>query len=146
MTGFAFMRTRCALALLCVTLLAAGGALAQDPRTTAAQKAARDFLALTDRGDGPESWAAAGKQFQKAITAERWTQSLKAVRGPLGALDTRTLESTQLTKNFPGAATEGEYALLVFRSTFSNRMDGEESVTVEHESDGVWRVIGYLIR
>lgn len=142
---FSRMRTRSALVLLFVALLATGGAVAQDPRASAAQKAARDFLALTDRGDGAASWAAAGKHFQSAITVERWTDSLNAVRPPLGALVERTLFSTQLTRTFPGAPTEGDYALLVFRTSFAKRTEAQETLTLEREPDGVWRVIGYSL-
>ena len=145
MTHFSRMRACRALVLLSVALLATGAAVAQDPRASAAQKAARDFLALTDRGDGPASWAAAGKQFQNAITVERWTNALNAVRPPLGALVERTLFSTQLTRTFRGAPTEGDYALLVYRSSFAKRTEAQETMTVEHEPDGVWRVIGYSI-
>jgi hypothetical protein len=145
MAYFSRMRTRFALVLLFVALLATGFAVAQDPRASAAQKAARDFLALTDHGDGAASWAAAGKQFQSAITVERWTDSLNAVRPPLGALVERTLFSTQLTRTFPGAPTEGDYALLVFRTSFAKRTEGQETLTLEREPDGVWRVIGYSI-
>jgi hypothetical protein len=139
------MRARCAFVLLLVALLATGAAVAQDPRASAAQKVAREFLALTDRGDAPASWAAAGKQFQNAITVKRWTDSLNAVRPPLGALLERTLFSTKLTRTFPGAPTEGDYALLVFRSSFAKRTEAQETMTVEREPDGVWRVIGYSI-
>jgi Protein of unknown function (DUF4019) len=146
MTQFCRMRAHRVLLAALVALLVTGTAIAQDPRASAAQKAAREFLALTDRDSGPASWAAAGKQFQEAIAVERWTQSLRAVRAPLGALVERTLISTQLTKNFPGAPREGEYVLLVFRSGFEKRAVGEESLTLEREADGVWRVIGYVIR
>ena len=145
MASFFCKRARGALVLLLVATLGAGAAIAQDPRASAAQKAARDFLALTDRGDGAASWAAAGKQFRSAITAERWADSLNAVRQPLGALVERTLVSTQLTKNFPGAPSEGEYVLLVFRASFAKRTETQETLTVEREPDGAWRVIGYSI-
>ena len=68
------------------------------------------------------------------------------MRAPLGALVERAQLSSQFTNNFPGAAAEGEYALLVFRTSFVKRTDGRETVTLEREPDGVWRVIGYLIR
>jgi hypothetical protein len=145
MAYFSRLRMRSALVLLLVALLATGVAFAQDPRASAAQKAARDFLVLTDGGDGPASWAAAGRQFRSAITVERWTDSLNAVRPPLGALVERTLFSTQLARTFPGAPTEGDYALLVFRTSFAKRTEGQETLTLEREPDGVWRVIGYSI-
>ena len=129
----------------CCVALAIGSAAAQDPRATMAQKEARGWLALTDRGDAMASWKAAGKQFQNAITAERWADSLKQVRPPLGAISERALLSTEFTRSFPGAP-DGDYVLLVFRSSFANKTDSRETVTLQQEADGVWRVIGYFIR
>ena len=142
------MTRRGALRLIAAGFLSAAGsgpAFAQDPRATIAQKEARSWLELTDRGDALGSWKAAGKQFQNAITAERWGDSLKQVRPPLGALAERAVLSTQFTKSFPGAP-DGDYALLVYRSSFANKTDIRETVTLEHEADGAWRVIGYFIR
>jgi hypothetical protein len=142
----ATMRMRLAFALLGIVFLGANAALAQDPRTTAVQQAARAFLALTDRDDGMASWQLAGKQFQNAITDVRWTEALHGVRVPLGSVVERALLSTKFTTNFAGAAAEGDYALLLFRTSFDNRTDARETVTLERESDGAWRVIGYFIR
>jgi hypothetical protein len=133
------------VAACCLSAAGTGSALAQDPRGTIAQSEARRWLELTDRGDALASWRAAGKQFQSAITADKWADSLKQVRPPLGALVARTLLSTQFTRSFPGAP-DGDYALLVFRSSFAKKTDGRETVTLEHEADGAWRVIGYFIR
>jgi hypothetical protein len=129
----------------CLSAIGVGSALAQDPRATLAQKEARSWLELTDRSDALASWSAAGKQFQRAITADKWADSLKQVRPPLGALIERTMLSTQFTTSFPGAP-DGDYALLVFRSSFAKKIDSHETLTLEHEADGAWRVIGYLIR
>jgi hypothetical protein len=140
-------RRRALLVVLacCLSATGSGSALAQDPRATAAQKEARSWLALTDRGDALASWSATGKQFQNAISADKWADSLKQVRPPLGALVERTLLSTQFTTRFQGAP-DGDYVLLVFRSSFAKKIDSGETVTLEHEADGAWRVIGYLIR
>lgn len=140
-------RRRALLVILacCLSATGSGSALAQDPRATAAQKEARSWLALTDRGDALASWSATGKQFQNAISADKWADSLKQVRPPLGALVERTLLSTQFTTSFQGAP-DGDYVLLVFRSSFAKKIDSGETVTLEHEADGAWRVIGYLIR
>ena len=131
-------------ALLWIALSMHEIARAQDPQTTIVQKAARDWLALTDRGDAKASWNAAGKQFQNAISADRWAEGLKALRLPLGAIAGRTMLSTEFTKSFPGAA-DGDYAMLVFRTNFGKKTDGRETVTLQRESDGNWRVIGYSI-
>jgi Protein of unknown function (DUF4019) len=132
-------------AVCCFCAIVPGPALAQDARGSAARSAALAWLALTERGDGAASWGAAGKQFQKAITADKWGEALQKVRPPLGALVERSVQSTQFTKTFPGAP-DGDYALLVFRTSFAKKIDSRETVTLEREADGVWRVIGYFIR
>jgi len=145
MSRFA-LTARFALGLFLVVLLASGVAHAQDPRASLAQKAALQFLALTDKNDAKASWEAAGKQFQKAITPERWKEALNDLRGPLGPTVGRTLLSTRFTDKFPGSSATGEYALLEFRASFAKRTRARETLTVEREADGVWRVIGYSIR
>lgn len=138
-------RRLCALLALGGGLVCAGELFAQDPRASLVQESARTWLADTDRGDAAQSWKNAGKQFRNAITVERWADSLKQVRPPLGALSQRAVLATQFRKSFPGAP-DGEYAIVVFRTTFAKKMDARETLTLEHEPDGMWRVIGYFIR
>jgi Protein of unknown function (DUF4019) len=142
----ATIRARLAIVLLGIGLLGADAVCAQDPRASSALQAARAFLVLTDHIDGEESWQVAGKQFQSALTDKRWTEALDKVRTPLGPLVERATLSTEFTTNFPGAMGEGDYALLTFRTRFAHRADARETVTLQREADGVWRVIGYVIR
>jgi hypothetical protein len=146
MLQVAIVRRRLAIALLGLASLGGQAALAQDARTTSVQQAARAFLALADRDDGNASWQIAGKQFQNAMTSAGWTEALHSVRVPLGSAGERALLSTKFTTNFAGAAAEGDYALLLYRTSFANRTDARETVTLEREPDGEWRVIGYFIR
>ena len=53
------------------------------------------------------------------------------------------LLATQFRKSIPGAP-DGEYAIVVFRTTFAKKLDARETLTLEHEPDGAWRVIGYF--
>jgi hypothetical protein len=132
--------------LLTVLLVAiATASLAQSPASSSALQSARAFLAITDRDDGKASWDAAGQQFKDGITKPRWVEALHGVRAPLGAVASRTLESTEFMDAFPGAKRNGNYAILTFRTKFAAR-EGIESVTLEREADGVWAVIGYFIR
>jgi hypothetical protein len=64
---------------------------------------------------------------------------------PRGSVVQRTLASTRFEKSFPGAP-EGEYAVLAFRTAFEKEAGGTETVTLEREPDGIWRVVGYTIR
>jgi hypothetical protein len=139
------LRALRALLALAAALFYAGPLAAQDSRASLVQQTARTWLADTDRGSAAQSWKNAGKQFRNAITADRWAESLKQVRPPLGAMSQRALLATQFRKNIPGAP-DGEYAIVVFRTTFAKKFDARETLTLEHEPDGVWRVIGYFVR
>lgn len=132
------------LAALCLAWLATGTGMAQDPRATAAQEAARDWLVLTDRGDAQASWNAAGKRFQDAMSVSGWSDALKKERVPLGAVRDRTAVKTTFRKTFPGVP-EGDYALVAFSTNFADRPGGHETVTLEFGADGKWHVVGYLV-
>jgi hypothetical protein len=134
-----------AVLALAAALCYAGQLAAQDPRASLVQEAARSWLAHTDRGDAAASWKNAGKQFRNAITVERWAESLNRVRPPLGPVSQRTQLKTEFRKSFPGAP-DGEYAVVVFRTTFAKKSEASETVTLEHEPDGAWRVIGYFVQ
>lgn len=136
---------RLALAALCLAWLATGTAIAQDPRASAAQAAARDWLVLIDRGDAPASWNAASKKFQDAMPLSGWADVLRKERVPLGAVRSRAALKTSFQKQFPGVP-EGDYALVGFETSFANRPQGHETVTLEREDDGNWRVVGYFVR
>ena len=86
-----------------------------------------------------------GRASCKRRPGHGWPISLKQVRPPLGALSQRGLLATQFRRSIPGAA-DGDYAIVVFRTTFAKKMDARETLTLEREPDGVWRVIGYFIR
>ena len=133
------------IAVICLAWLVAGIAVAQDPKATAAQAAARDWLALADRSDAQASWNTAGKKFQGAMTAAAWADALAKVRTPLGPVRSRTISQTGFRKTFQDVP-EGDYALIVYVTNFADKVRAQETVTLERESDGKWRVLGYSIR
>jgi hypothetical protein len=139
------LRRRALLVALAGCAAIALPARAQDARSAEAQKAARDWLVLSDRLDGPASRVAAGRKFQAAITVERWTAALTQVRGSVGALVQRAIVSTRFVPTFPGAP-DGDYAIVEFRAAFEAKADALETLSLEREVDGVWRVIGYYIQ
>ena len=121
-------------------------AQAQDPRAVEVQGLARQWLTLADNLDAAGSWNAAGKKFQGEITTDNWDVALRQSRAPMGALLQRTMLTTTFDKASPANGPPGEYALVLFRTAFANKVDSRESVTLEREADGTWRVIGYVIR
>lgn len=118
--------------------------LAQDPRTSEAQRVAREWLAWSDAGDGKATYTAASAKFKNALTVEQWEQALTTARAPYGAVKARTLTAAQpvlQAANMP----DGVYVMLLYRTNFAAR-DASETVTMEREGDGVWRLVGYSIR
>ena len=105
-------RAQRSVAVICAAWLVAGFALAQDPKATAAQGAAREWLALADRADAQASWSAAGKKFQAAMPVTGWADALAKARTPMGSVKSRTIFKTDFTKSFPGAP-DGEFTVNV---------------------------------
>jgi len=137
-------RRRMVTGLLCGVALAAAPVRAQDPRASVVAATAREWLALVDRGDAKAARDRAAVKFRDAAPEERWAKALAAQREPRGRVVQRTLASTRFEKSFPGAP-EGEYAVLAFRAAFEKAAGGTETVTLEREADGIWRVVGYTI-
>jgi hypothetical protein len=133
-------------ALAIAPLVAIASSRAQDPRAGVAVNAARDWLGLVDEGDIGGSHARAGAKFRKAVSDKEWVVAYETERRPRGVAAQRTLFQTQFDTRLAGMPGEGEYALLVFRTQFANHPDARETVTLERESDGQWRVVGYSIR
>ena len=133
-------------ALAIAPLATIGSVRAQDPRAGLAVNAARDWLGLVDAGDLAGSHARAGAKFRKAVSDKEWTVAYETERRPRGAVAQRTLYQTQFDTKLAGMPGEGEYALLLFRASFANQSDARETVTLERESDGQWRIVGYSIR
>ncbi len=119
-------------------------ALAQDPRITEAQRAARDWLALSDAGDVQGSYAAASPKFQASLTPQQWAEASTKARLPYGVVRQRTLAASQAAEQAPNLPA-GAYVLLMYRTSFANR-DAAETITMERGADGVWRLVGYSIR
>lgn len=140
------VRRRAVVAMLAAlaALSIAPAALAQNPRAVQAQEVAREWLALADRQDAEATHRAAGAKFREALTAERWREALKRVRGPLGETVQRTVMSTKLTRTLPGQP-DGDYALVAFRTSWTGKSVGREFVSLAYE-DGRWWVIGYVIQ
>jgi opacity protein-like surface antigen len=139
------LRPRWFAAAFCLALLAASDARAQDPQRIAVQAAAREWLGFVDVGDAQASWGAAGKKFRAAIAVDVWAEALKKEQARLGPVARRTVGPTRFQTTLPGFP-DGEYAQVLFNTAFANTGDSRETLSLEREDDGKWRVIGYFPR
>ena len=111
----------------------------------AAVKSAESWLGIVDSGDYSKSWEGSAALFRAAVTKEQWQQAMDASRKPLGSLVSRKVKSTQYATSLPGAP-DGEYVVIQFTTSFSNKQSATETVTPMKDPDGAWRVSGYYIK
>lgn len=101
--------------------------------------AARTWLALVDQGRWDASYQATGTAFRKLNTVQAWTAASEKVRAQFGAMVSRTFVSEEELPAPPAG-----YEVVKFRTSFANKADMLETVSLERE-DGIWRVVGVTI-
>lgn len=137
-------RRRALVALAACAIAVGSPVLAQDPRLSEAHGAGMAWLALVDVDDVAGTYKTAAKRFHDAMPEDRWAQALQAARDKFGKNVRRTIVSTQPSNGTP--STPGEFVVMIFRAEFEKRPDAVETLTLEREADGRWRVAGYLMR
>ncbi len=116
-----------------------------DEITSHAIEVAEKWLQIVDGGDYSGGWKEAASLMRKAVTEDQLTQSLSAVRDPLGKVESRSVETASYETTLPGAP-DGEYVVIQFNSSFEHKKSAVETVTPMHDTDGEWRVSGYFIK
>jgi len=103
---------------------------------------AGQWLKLIDDGKYGDSWDYGSQTFKFTIKRDEWIKAEEKLRQPLGRLVSRKLVEQRTAKN-PKGLPQGDYMVLYFKSSFSNRPEANELVTMVRESDGKWRVLTY---
>ena len=119
--------------------------VAAEDATTAADKAAQEWLALVDAGRYADSWSEASQVFKNGVSRADWKNAVESVRAPLGALKSRTLQSADAKTELPGVP-KGEYVVLTYRADYEHKSAATETITPARDADGHWRIAGYYIR
>jgi uncharacterized protein len=123
--------------------LGAAPAAAQTPAEQAAREVAA-WLQGIDAGRYEESWQGLAAPVRGMAPAEQWAASLRQGRAAYpGTVLSRTLVSAQAMPQ-PAGAPPGEYARMVFSTTFSGGAVARETVAALKEGDA-WRAVGYFI-
>lgn len=134
-----------AISAFCATLLISCVAFSQTPAEKAAEESASKWLGLVDRGEYPASWDEAAQYFKSALSKQEWAEKVKAVRAPLGKINSRKLKSATYKTSLPGAP-DGQYVVIQYDSSFEHKKSAVETVTPMMDKDRQWRVSGYFIR
>ena len=120
-------------------------ALADQAAEKSATTAAQAWLGQIDAGNYGRSWKEASSYFQGAVTETKWTEALNGARKPLGKLVSRKLGKAQSATSLPGAP-DGNYVVMQFDTSFSNKKSAVETVTFVQATDGKWKAAGYYIK
>jgi len=107
--------------------------------------AAGEWLTHAEKGDAAETWARSSTTFREALSQEAWAASLKAAQAGMGRPLERTVATSEYVEEIPGAP-DGQYVVFTYTTRFERKKNGTETVVVEVDTDGEWRVSGYFVR
>jgi len=111
----------------------------------AARQSVDAWLALLDAGSYSEAYDTTGSIFRDEVTPEEFRTAMEERQAILGAVESRTLSSTQRLSVVPNAPP-GDYFVFEFEGVYDLRPNTRERVTAVSES-GEWPVVGiYIIR
>lgn len=115
-----------------------------DPVKNSVQSGER-WLHLLDERNYSDSWEAASLTLRLTVPKNHWVTLMESVRKPLGSLTSRKIVHYSKAQD-PHGLPKGEYMVLVFQSSFSQKSAVNELVTMVLESDGKWRVLTYQVQ
>ena len=113
----------------------------------ASNAAANAFLRLIDSGKYQESWQSCSPYLQTKVPLTKWLDELGAVRDTAGKLlERRQVDHTYSKEAHKKGIPAGDYMVYTYSTTFVNKKDAQETVTLMLGQDGIWRVAGYFIK
>ena len=126
-------------------ILALTSVVNAQPSTDAGVEAATAWLKLIDDGNYAASWQDASSYFRSQIPEDKWVDTIGNLRKLLGGLAGRELASAQPVTTLPGAP-DGNYLVVQFRSSFTNKHSAIETVIMLFAKNGHYAVAGYFVR
>jgi len=127
------------------SFILANQTFAADTNTTEAIISAEEFLLLVDTNQYAQSWDAASSFFKTQVPKETWVKQISSLRPAFGKVTDRQIFKAQQMTQLPGAP-DGQYIILQYNTTFTNKRKAIETITPMLDNDGKWRVTGYYIK
>jgi hypothetical protein len=110
----------------------------------AAERQALGFLGYLDHGRFADSYAYTGMLIRGQLDREAFASQVEKDRAGTGTIQSRELVDASYTTTLAGAP-EGQYVVLRYHSSFANRPDTVETLTLAF-AKGYWRVSGWYIK
>jgi hypothetical protein len=133
------------VSIITACLLLVGCSASISEAEKAGAQSAERWLTIVDRGAFKESWVESATLLQSKVSQSEWVKMLGNARQPFGANLSRTLEKAEYTSTLSGAP-DGKYVVATFESSFEQKANAVETVTVALSDEGKWKVAGYFIK
>jgi hypothetical protein len=120
---------------------------APDPNAAAKQQAQRQalgFLRALDMGQYAESYAYTSTLIRSKMSEDQFSTEVKKDRAGAGAKQSRKLMDATYTTTLANQRA-GQYVVLQYSTSFVNKKDTVETLTMSYESS-YWRVAGWYIK
>jgi len=134
----------CLFALICVSPLYSQPVVVDQKVMTASSDAAASWLALLDKGNYGESWDQADALFRLTVPKRDWTALMEKIRKPLGRVISREILDQRVAAD-PQGLPPGDYMVLIYNTSFSNKSSAHELVTLKQENKK-WKVLTYQVK
>jgi uncharacterized protein DUF4019 len=108
------------------------------------ESSARSWLDLVDKDEYTESWRKSSAVLREKMSESDWVKSITAIRAPLGSAGARYIATAAQTKSWP-KLPDGEYIVLQFYTTFSNKGLAMETIVLAKQQDETWPVADYSV-
>lgn len=106
---------------------------------------AQSWLESVDKGDYAGSWDRGSNVLKLTLPKNEWLNFMQKTRQPLGNVINRSLTEQRVAENPPGIAA-GLYLVLVYKTEFSNKPNGQELLILVLGSDGEWKTMSYFVK
>ncbi|PXW86779.1 uncharacterized protein DUF4019 [Nitrosomonas sp. Nm84] len=109
------------------------------------ESSARAWLEGVDSGKYKESWENSSALFKTKTSELEWIKSITALRASRGTVSARYIATAAAAKSLSGLP-DGEYIVLQFYATFTEKGLALETVTLVKTHNEIWQVVDYSMK
>jgi len=113
--------------------------------TTPALEDAQSFLELIDAGNFPQAWWEGSELLHLNSELDDWVESSRIRHDLFGEFSERRVKTFSVRSSYPGLP-DGEYAILLFDSSFEHKQAALEMLVMVKDPYGGWKVVSYRLR
>lgn len=106
---------------------------------------AKQYVDSIDQGEYAQSWSKSDPILEKIVTQDEWKRILENIRQKFGKVVSRKVNYQRPAWNPPGLPA-GAYMVVMYDTSFQNKPNIHELVTLRKGEDNKWRVLTYEVK